>query len=214
MVATADALYLSDNDSCKIIDPATGKVRDEIVLTEKDGGPGWKWMALHEGVLYALVGKKDPLDPTLKGTRTQSGWPWSGMGKGYGKTGEKYEWGFGRTLVAIDLETKKVLWTRPEPEAIDSRAMALRGGKIFLYAHGKYFLAVNTVTGGNYWKSSDKKLLDAIGLHGRAWWRWMRKPANCCGNARTATCNSSFDRKAFTRWAAPSATTARSRTRA
>jgi outer membrane protein assembly factor BamB len=168
MVATADALYLSDNDSCKIIDPVTGKVRDEIVLTKKDGGPGWKWMALSEGVLFALVGKKDPLDATLKGTRTQSGWPWSGMGKGYAKTGEKYEWGFGRTLVAIDLETKKVLWIRPEPEAIDSRAMALRGGKIFMYSHGKYLLAVNTVTGGTYWKSSDQKLLDAIGPHGRA----------------------------------------------
>ena len=168
MVATEDALYLSDNDSCKVIDAATGKVRDEILITPKQGGAAWKWMAQSDDVLYALVGKKDPLDETLKGTRTQSGWPWSGMGKGYAKFGEDYEWGFGRTLLAIDLKTKKVLWTRPEPEDIDSRAMCLRGGKIFVYAHGKYLLAVNTVTGGTYWKSSDRKLLDAIGPHNKA----------------------------------------------
>jgi outer membrane protein assembly factor BamB len=168
MVASADALYIADNDSCKIIDAATGKLRDEIVITEKQGGPGWKWMALHEGVLYALAGKKDKLVETLKGTRTQSGWPWSSMGKGYSEHGDQYEWGLGRTLLAIDLKTRKVLWTRPEPRDIDSRAMCLRDGKIFIYAHGKYLLAVNTVTGGTYWKTSDQKLLDAIGPHNRA----------------------------------------------
>ncbi|MEC8929492.1 MAG: PQQ-binding-like beta-propeller repeat protein [Verrucomicrobiota bacterium] len=168
MVATADALYIADNDSCKVIDAATGQLRDEIVIGEKQGGPGWKWMALNDGVLYALVGKKDKLAQTIKGTRTQSGWPWSGMGKGYSDFGDQYAWGFGRMLVAIDVKTKKTLWTRTEPEDIDSRAMALREGKIFVYAHGKYLAAVNTVTGAEYWKTTDKKLLDAIGPHNRA----------------------------------------------
>ena len=168
MVATADTLYLADNDSLKLIDAATGKLRDEIKMAPKDGGSGWKWIAASGGVLYAMLGKKDPLDETLKGTRAQSGWPWSGMGKGYAKTGEKYEWGFGRKLIAIDLKTKQRLWSTTEPEAIDSRALALRDGKIFVYVHGKSLKALDAHTGNTYWQTTDKALLEAIGPHGRA----------------------------------------------
>ena len=47
MVATDDALYMGDHESCKIIDGATGEVRDEITFpAEISDGPVWKWMAM------------------------------------------------------------------------------------------------------------------------------------------------------------------------
>ena len=60
MIATPDALYLGDDQSCKVIDAASGEVRDEIVVPAGIAdGPVWKWMALQDGVLYALVGGEE-----------------------------------------------------------------------------------------------------------------------------------------------------------
>ncbi len=57
MVATPSALYLADDASCKVLDAATGEVRGEITVPpDLSGGAFWKWMALEDGVLYALVG--------------------------------------------------------------------------------------------------------------------------------------------------------------
>ena len=60
MIATPEVLYLADDVSCKVIDAATGKTLDEIVvdLPQADG-PVWKWMAAVDGVLYAIVGGKE-----------------------------------------------------------------------------------------------------------------------------------------------------------
>ena len=67
MIATPDALYLADERSCKLLDPASGKLRDEIVApAELCGGSFWKWMALDHGVLYALVGENEAPDPALR----------------------------------------------------------------------------------------------------------------------------------------------------
>ena len=65
MIATADILYLADDESCKLIDARTGKIKDEIVVPEGVGdGKVWKWMALDAGpqgraMLYALVGGEE-----------------------------------------------------------------------------------------------------------------------------------------------------------
>ncbi|MFK7778259.1 MAG: hypothetical protein QM501_09070, partial [Gimesia sp.] len=57
MIATKDALYMADNESCKIIDSETGQIRDEIIIDEKlADGPVWKWMGMQNGTLYALIG--------------------------------------------------------------------------------------------------------------------------------------------------------------
>lgn len=60
MVATAEALYLGDHESCKVIDARSGRVRDELTVpAELTDGPVWKWMAVQDGVLYALVALED-----------------------------------------------------------------------------------------------------------------------------------------------------------
>lgn len=76
MVATPEILYVADSRSCKKIDAASGEVLGEILAPESAAGPVWKWMAIEDGVLYALVGGQEVRDPTLRGTRTEAGWPW------------------------------------------------------------------------------------------------------------------------------------------
>ena len=57
MIATPATLYLGDDKSCKMIDTATGRLKGEIVPpAERSGGTFWKWMAMENGVLYALMG--------------------------------------------------------------------------------------------------------------------------------------------------------------
>ena len=66
-------------------------------------GPVWKWMALDAGVLYALVGEKEPPGDALKGPGFRgAGWPWWKI--------DQYAWGFGRTILAIDPASKKILF--------------------------------------------------------------------------------------------------------
>ncbi|MDK1032487.1 MAG: hypothetical protein QGD94_10805, partial [Planctomycetia bacterium] len=68
LIATPDTLYLGDNVSCKLIDAATGELKSEIKVPEGiSDGPVWKWMGIEGGVLYALVGEREPRGETLKG---------------------------------------------------------------------------------------------------------------------------------------------------
>ena len=81
MIATPETLYIADDESCKLLDAATGKVNDEIPAAGGRSirlrcGNGWRY----NGVLFALVGEKEPLDKTLRGTREVAGWPWRELG--------------------------------------------------------------------------------------------------------------------------------------
>jgi outer membrane protein assembly factor BamB len=167
MVATADLLYLGDDVSCKRIDAATGEVRDEIVVPEGlSDGPVWKWMALEKGILYALVGEKEkPVQEVKTGAFRGAGWPWW-------KTPD-YAYGFGRTVLAMDVATKKILWTYRDEDPIDSRALCMAAGRIFIYSHRKFVGAIDAATGKIQWKSTDEKALAAIGEHDAAQ-HWMK----------------------------------------
>lgn len=166
LIATPETLYLGDNRSCKRLDPATGEIKDEIVVPADVGdGPAWKWLALENGVLYALVGKEEPPDPTLKGGRMARGWPWRGGALGRGYDSKQYTWGFGNTLFALDPVTKKVLWKHRESELLDTRALCLAAGRIFYYSHGKFLGALEARTGKPLWKTSAPELFQAIGDH-------------------------------------------------
>jgi outer membrane protein assembly factor BamB len=159
MIATPQTLYLADNVSCKLLDAATGQVRDEIRVPEGlSDGPVWKWMALEDGVLYALVGENEPAGDTLKGTGFRgAGWPWWKI--------PAYAWGFGRTIVAMDPTSKKVLWHHRETEPLDTRAMCMRRGRIYFYSHRNYLGCLDAKTGSVVWKSNDSEVLEAIGEH-------------------------------------------------
>lgn len=166
MVATPEVLYLADSRSCKLLYAATGELEDEIAAPRDASGPVWKWMAITDGVLYAMVGEEEHRDQTLRGNRTAAGWPWRPMTAGYDRS--DYVWGFGRTLFAVDLTTKRVLWRHIEEQKIDGRAIAMKGKRIYYYSHQNFLACLDAEHGKVVWKNSDSKLLDAIGPHERA----------------------------------------------
>ena len=168
IVATPETLYLADNTSCKLIDAATGTVRDEIVVPDSHAAHGttWKWMTLRDGVLYAMVGTTEKLHQVHLGTRTQTGWPWATVRSTY--DGSLKTWGFGRTLLAFDIKTKKVLWSHTTTAPIDGRAVVMNRDRIFLYSHQDHLEAINAADGKTAWKTNDKQLLETIGAHHRA----------------------------------------------
>ena len=165
MIATPKTLYLADDKSCKLIDAATGKVTSEIVVPRKlTGGTFWKWMALQDGVIYALIGEAETPDKQARWRRERHGWPWGGISQGYNQ--QRYTWGFGKTLVAIDPTTKKVLWSHTEDKPIDSRALCMKGKRIFIARFGEYLAALDTADGKDVWRRTadkDAGLFKAIG---------------------------------------------------
>ncbi len=77
MIATPQTLYMGDDKSCKLIDTVTGRLKDEIIPpADVAGGTFWKWMALEDGTLYALIGEQEQEDPTVRQRRHAHGWPW------------------------------------------------------------------------------------------------------------------------------------------
>ena len=165
LIAAADTLYLADDKSCKLLDPATGEIRDEITVPEDlAGGSFWKWTALADGVLYALVGEAEKADRTAKWRREGHGWPWGGISDGYNKG--PYAWGYGSTLLAIDPGTKKVLWHHREQVPLDSRGLCMRGGRIYGCAFGRYLVCLDAKSGREIWRRTAEKdpdVFQAIG---------------------------------------------------
>ena len=169
MIATEDALYMGDHDSCKVFDGKTGEVREEILVPEEiTDGPTWKWMGINGGVLYGLIGNREVLVDTQKSLRRGMGhWPWD-MWKGHEYEDPNTSFGFGRTLVAIDLKTKKLLWNFREKDFLDARALVMKGDQIICYAPEKFLVSIDCKTGKELWRNSDADLLAAIGPNGKA----------------------------------------------
>ena len=164
IVATANTIYLADHLSCKLIDAATVKIKDEIKVP--DGladGKVWKWMTIKDGTLYALVGEEEQLHTPHKGTRGERGWPWTTVKATYGK--QQKSWGFGRTLMAMDLKSRKVLWSKKEEHPIDSRATSMSGERIFVFSHGKFLAAIDAKNGKDAWRTDSTAVLNAVGEH-------------------------------------------------
>jgi len=164
LIATPDTLYLADDESCKLLDAATGELKGEIVLPPQyDGGTVWKWMALEDGVLYALVGGKETAAPVLRSTVFGLGhWPranWPGFD--YADPGTA--WGQGRAFLAIDPKTKRVLWRHREQDFLDTRAVCMKDGQIFFLSPGRSLGCLSAASGQVLWRTSDPELLEAIG---------------------------------------------------
>ena len=172
LVATPEVLYMADDESCKLLDAATGEVRGELVFPlEQAGGRVWKWMALENGVLYALLGGPELEAGVFAGQGHGGtgigGWPW-GMWPGYDFKGGEQAWGFGHTLLAVDPASKKILWRHREEERIDGRALCLKGGRLYFYCPGKGLTCLDARNGTQVWKSADAGLLGALGPDGQA----------------------------------------------
>ncbi len=165
MIATPKTLYLADDKSCKLIDATNGKTMSEITPPkELTGGTFWKWMAMQDGILYAIVGQAETADKQARWRKERHGWPWGGISQGYNLP--KYVWGFGKTLVAIDPKTQKVLWSHKETKPIDSRGVCMKGKRIFITRFGEYLSALDSATGKPIWRRTadkDADLFKAIG---------------------------------------------------
>ena len=174
LIATPTMVYFGDDQSCKVIDAATGQTRGEIAPpADVAGGTFWKWMALEDGVLYALIGDQEQRDPVIRMRSTNHGWPWNPLSPGYNQP--EHTWGFGRTLLAIDPQTKEILWRYQEAEPIDSRALCLSHGRIFAYRMGGFLTCLDTKTGQAVWRKTpqtDVALFEALGSYlNRQDWR-------------------------------------------
>ena len=169
MIATGDALYMGDHESCKIIDAETGEVRDQITVPQElTDGPVWKWMAMRNRQLIGLVGNPEiQVDTQRSAQRGLGHWPW-GMWKGHDYKDPRTAFGFGRTVVAIDPNSKSVLWHYRDEEFLDARAVCMNSDQIFCYCPQKFLACINAKDGTLIWKNSDKELLDAIAPNGRA----------------------------------------------
>ena len=146
-------------------------------------------------------------------------WPW-GMWEGHDYKDPKTNFGFGRTFVAIDAESRKILWSHREDEYVDARGVCMRGRRIYFYSPGKLLGCLDAASGKLLWKNDDRELLDAIGRDGprptldhrlrhrhvpqvyrsrtcfspgrnaAGWSRPRPKTASSSGSGSPATCNS------------------------
>ncbi|UCE47482.1 MAG: PQQ-binding-like beta-propeller repeat protein, partial [Phycisphaerales bacterium] len=164
IIATPQTLYLADDKSCKLLDATTGDLKDELVVSEDDtGGTVWKWMALDNDVLCALIGGEEVKAPLLRSDSSGlGGWPRANW-PGFDYPDSKTAWGQGRTLLAIDLKTKEVLWRHREQEPVDGRAVCMKNGRIYYLSPEKLLACLSAKTGRVVWKTSDSNLLEAIG---------------------------------------------------
>jgi outer membrane protein assembly factor BamB len=187
-VATPTTLYVGDDKSCKLIDTESGQLKGEIVPPlDIAGGTFWKWMAVENGVLYALIGEQEQMDPTMRWGLEKHGWPWSPISKGFNDpdrikdSGQAYvahPWGFGGSVLAIDPQTKEVLWHYHEAEPIDSRAMCMKNGRIYAFRFGRFLTCLDAKNGNVLWRKTPDSALDlfkAVGPYSNrqgAAWNW------------------------------------------
>ncbi len=164
-VATPEILYVGDHESCKLIDTQTGRVVDRITPPQElADGTFWKWMAIQDGTLYALVGESEFPAKPVKWKRDQHGWPWNQISPGFNSP--EQPWGFGKTLLAFDLETKKVKWHHREAEPVDARAICMSNDRLFAFRFGSYLTCLDADSGKVLWrrsKTDSPKLFETLG---------------------------------------------------
>ena len=169
LIATPTNVFFGDDKRCQVLDAATGALRDEIAPAEDvAGGTFWKWMALEDGVLYALIGDQEQRDPVIKARMKGHGWPWDPLSPGFNTP--DHTWGYGQTLLAIDPATKKVLWRYREDQPMDSRALCLKSGRVFAFSFGNYLTCLEAKTGNQVWRQTPEsapELFRAIGPYSK-----------------------------------------------
>ncbi|MFQ6131027.1 MAG: PQQ-binding-like beta-propeller repeat protein [Armatimonadota bacterium] len=163
-VATEDTFYMIDGGSCLMLDTRTGEEKGRIRIPGLEGD--WKWMAMQDGVLFVMAGEPGGEAKVIKGDRNFGGWSWGDLSEGY-YARPRVPWGFGHTLAAYRLDAKRVLWRHKEDAPVDSRALAMRDGKLFLYCPDSYLRCLNAGTGKTLWTNSDPDVLGLIEAPGR-----------------------------------------------
>ncbi len=163
-VATRDIFYMLDGDGCLMLDARTGAEKGRIQIPGLEGD--WKWMAMRDGVLYAMAGDKGGGAKIIKGDRNFGGWSWADLSVGY-YAKPRVPWGFGNKLAAYKLDDKRVIWEHTEDALIDSRALTMRDGRLFVYCPDSHLRSLNTETGDTEWTNSSYETLNLIEQPGR-----------------------------------------------
>ncbi len=163
-VATQDVFYLLDGDGCLMLDAANGDEKGRLRIPGVDAD--WKWMARQDGVFYVMAGPKGGEAQIIKGDRVFGGWSWADLSAGYYRH-PRVPWGFGNVVAAYDVKEKRLLWKREEKSLIDSRAMAMHDGKVFLYCPEKHLRCLSAETGEILWTNSDSQIAGLIEQPGR-----------------------------------------------
>ena len=163
-VATKDIFYMLDGDGCLMLDTRSGAEKGRIQIPGLEGD--WKWMAMKDGVLYAMAGDEKGEAKIIKGDRNFGGWSWADLSVGY-YAKPRVPWGFGNKLAAYKLDDKRVIWEHTEDALIDSRALTMRDNKLFLYCPTSHMRSLNTETGDTEWTNSSYETLNLIEEPGR-----------------------------------------------
>ena len=162
-IATDDTFFMIDLDGqgCVLLDPESGMEKAHIELPETPGY--WKWMAMVEGILFVLVGQQpDPNQTTVVRSQVPA-WSWEELSTGYYE--EQIPWGFGETLLAVDindLDKQKVLWKHHERTPIDSRAMTMGDGRLFYYCPDSKIACLDSGTGATRWENLEPGIRSLI----------------------------------------------------
>ncbi len=162
-IATEDYFYMIENDGCLRLDPETGREIDRIQIPEIEGE--WKYIAIQDGVLYALAGTVKDSSETTVVRSTNGHWSWGELSPGYYQ--KTVPWGFGTTIAAYDIVRKKVLWQHSEKEQIDSRALVIGGNKIFFYCPGAFTGCIDALSGKVIWRNNNPEVIRLIEQPGR-----------------------------------------------
>ncbi|MBN2137663.1 MAG: PQQ-binding-like beta-propeller repeat protein [Sedimentisphaerales bacterium] len=153
IIATPKLLYVADDTACSVIDTVTGSLVDTIAPDQDlAGGTFWKWMAMENGTLYAMIGAQEQKDPTKRWNRNLHGWPWDPISEGFNQTDNP--WGYGKNLLAIDPKSKKVLWTHREQAPMDGRAVCMKNKRIYIFNFASYLACIDARTGQDIWRKT------------------------------------------------------------
>ncbi len=169
-VASQDRFFMIDGKECLVLDPESGDEKERISIPGVDGFINW--MVIHENVMYVMSGKTHAKVKTILGDRTFGGWSWEDLSEGYyGKSGdykaEDIPWGFGDTVAAFDLESRKTLWVQRDVKLIDSRSLSMVNNRLFYLCPQQYMKCVDAKTGEIVWTNRDKEVVDLISEPGK-----------------------------------------------
>lgn len=162
-IASDDEFYMINGNHVLRLDARTGAERGKIEIPGFNGQ--WKWIAMRDGILYALAGEPGDGVELVKGNRALGGWSWADLSKGY--YGKRIPHGFGDVLVAYDLAAQEAKWLHREDSLIDSRGLAIRDNRLLLYCPDKHFRCLDPITGEVLWTANDAGILSLIEEPGR-----------------------------------------------
>ena len=166
-LATQSEVVFAEGGTLWMLDAATGEERARFSappVAAANGDTDWKWIAQDKDMLWAAFGPPDGSVAPLRRKGQMGHWPWNVANLHYKSIVNKF--GAARTLAAFQYPEMKLLWSVREPEAFDTRALCMEGGRIFELASQRFMAARDARSGKQLWRrtpETSKKLFDAIG---------------------------------------------------